>query len=86
MLNLCVLGRYGFKLPRYQQIINHLTWMSHAQNLRRVSREHVIDLYLQPPVGRYRLLDWHLMDVIVTRANVRSSAVCCCFNSCESTS
>ncbi|KAK9808186.1 hypothetical protein WJX73_006212 [Symbiochloris irregularis] len=61
--------RYGYKLPRYNQIINALTWMSHSQNLRRVAREHVIDLYLRPPVTRFRLMDYHFMDRIVRDAN-----------------
>lgn len=61
--------RFGIKLPRYQQIVNALTWMSHSQTLRRVSREFVIDLYLRPPVSRFRLMDFHLMDRIVRDAN-----------------
>ena len=61
--------RFGIKLPRYQQIVNALTWMSHSQTLRRVSREYVIDLYLRPPVSRFRLMDFHLMDRIVRDAN-----------------
>jgi hypothetical protein len=40
-----------------------------AQNLRRVAREHPIDLYLQPPVTKFRLLDYHLMDRIVRDSN-----------------
>jgi hypothetical protein len=56
-------------MPRYNQIVNALTWMSHSQNLRRVAREHPIDLYLQPPVTRFRLLDYHLMDRIVRDSN-----------------
>lgn len=69
MTALACFARYGIKLPRYQQIINHLTWMSHSQNLKRVSREHVIDLYLQPPVGKFRLMDFHLMERLVRDAN-----------------
>lgn len=61
--------RFGIKLPRYQQIVNALTWMSHSQTLRRVSQEYVIDLYLRPPVSRFRLMDFHLMDRIVRDAN-----------------
>ena len=61
--------RYGFKIPRYQQIINHLTWMSHSQNLKRVSREHVIDLYLQPPVSKFKLMDFHHLERLVRDAN-----------------
>jgi len=49
--------------------VNALTWMSHSQTLRRVSREYVIDLYLRPPVSRFRLMDFHLMDRIVRDAN-----------------
>ncbi len=64
-----MLCRFGIKLPRYQQIVNALTWMSHSQTLRRVSREYVIDLYLRPPVSRFRLMDFHLMDRIVRDAN-----------------
>jgi len=56
-------------VPRYQQIISALTWMSHAQNLRRVAAEHTIDLYLRPPVTRFRLMDFHLMERIVRDAN-----------------
>jgi len=66
---LILLCRFGIKLPRYQQIVNALTWMSHSQTLRRVSREYVIDLYLRPPVSRFRLMDFHLMDRIVRDAN-----------------
>lgn len=61
--------RFNIKVPRYNQIVNALTWMSHSQNLRRVAREHPIDLYLQPPVTRFRLLDYHLMDRIVRDSN-----------------
>ena len=61
--------RYNYKLPRYNQMMNALTWMSHAQNLKRVAREHVIDLYLRPPVTRFRLMDYHFMDRIVRDAN-----------------
>ena len=50
-------------------MINALTWMSHAQNLRRMSKDYVIDLYLQPPVTRFRLMDFHLMDRIVRNAS-----------------
>ncbi|EIE18912.1 patatin-domain-containing protein, partial [Coccomyxa subellipsoidea C-169] len=63
-------------MPRYNQIVNALTWMSHSQNLRRVAREHPIDLYLQPPVTRYRLLDYHLMDRIVRDSNRCATAAC----------
>ena len=75
------LNRYGFKIPRYQQIINHLTWMSHSQNLKRVSREHVIDLYLQPPVGKFRLMDFHHLERLVRDANrfVSESTNTSCF-------
>eukprot|EP00884_Botryococcus_braunii_P018904 jgi/Botrbrau1/5698/Bobra.0071s0031.1 len=61
--------RSGIKLPGYNQIISTLTWMSHTQNLRRISREYVIDLYLHPPVSRFRILDYHLMDRIVRDSN-----------------
>ena len=70
--------RFGIKLPRYQQIVNALTWMSHSQTLRRVSQEYVIDLYLRPPVSRFRLMDFHLMDRIVRDAN-RSALLLGCF-------
>lgn len=43
--------RFGIKLPRYNQIVNALTWMSHSQALKRMSRDYVIDLYLRPPVS-----------------------------------
>ena len=36
--------RYNYKLPRYNQMMNALTWMSHSQNLRRMAQEYVIDL------------------------------------------
>lgn len=29
---------------RFNQMMNSLTWMSHSQNLRRMAREHTIDL------------------------------------------
>jgi len=61
--------RFNIRVPRYQQIISALTWMSHAQNLRRVAAEHTIDLYLRPPVTRFRLMDYHLMERIVRDAN-----------------
>lgn len=51
------------------QIINQLSWMSHSQHLRRVSREYVIDLYLRPPVTKYRLMDYMHIERIVTSAN-----------------
>ena len=53
-------------------MIAALTWMSHSQNLRRMAREHPIDLYMQPPVTRFRLLDYHLMDRIVRDSNRRA--------------
>lgn len=61
--------RFGYKLPRYNQIINALTWMSHAVALRRMAQDYVIDLYLRPPVWHYRLMDYHLMDRIVKSSN-----------------
>ena len=64
--------RYNIKVPRYSQMIAALTWMSHSQNLRRMAREHPIDLYMQPPVTRFRLLDYHLMDRIVRDSNRRA--------------
>ena len=66
---LCPVCRYNIKVPRYSQMIAALTWMSHSQNLRRMAREHPIDLYMQPPVTRFRLLDYHLMDRIVRDSN-----------------
>jgi len=65
----CVDHRFGYKLPRYNQIINALTWMSHAVALRRMAQDYVIDLYLRPPVWHYRLMDYHLMDRIVKSSN-----------------
>eukprot|EP00798_Chlamydomonas_sp_ICE-L_P019927 gene19927-26631_t len=57
------------KLPRYSQIINQLTWMTHAHNLKRVSEDYKIDLYLRPPnIGNFKLMDYHLMDRIVKDA------------------
>lgn len=54
---------------RYSQIINQLTWMTHAHNLKRVSQEHKIDLYLRPPnIGSFKLMDYHLMNRIVKDA------------------
>lgn len=61
--------RFGIKLPRYNQIVNALTWMSHSQALKRMSRDYVIDLYLRPPVWHFRLMDYHLMDRIVRDSN-----------------
>ena len=61
--------RFGYKLPRYNQIINALTWMSHAVALRRMAQDYVIDLYLRPPVWHFRLMDYHLMDRIVKSSN-----------------
>lgn len=43
--------------------------MSHTQNLRRMSREYLIDLYLHPPVSGFRILDYHLVDRIVRDSN-----------------
>jgi hypothetical protein len=60
--------RFGIRVPGHAQLMNALTWMSHLQNLRRVAREHRIDLYLRPPVSQYRLLDYRLMDRIVREA------------------
>ena len=40
----CPACRYNYKLPRYNQMMNALTWMSHSQNLRRMAQEYVIDL------------------------------------------
>lgn len=58
--------RYGTVLPRYASIINQLTWMTHAHNLRRVSEDYRIDLYLRPPnIASYKLMDFHLMERIV---------------------
>ncbi len=42
---------------RYAHIINQLTWMTHAHNLRRVSEDYCIDLYLRPPnIGSFKLM------------------------------
>lgn len=54
---------------RHSQIINQLTWMTHAHNLKRVSEEFQIDLYLRPPnINAYKLMDYHLMERIVRDA------------------
>ena len=55
--------RFGIKLPRYNQIVNALTWMSHSQALKRMSRDYVIDLYLRPPV---RCRDVVVLHVVST--------------------
>ena len=55
-------------MPKYSQIINQLTWMTHAHNLKRVARDYKIDLYLRPPVQLFRLLDYHLYGRIVKQA------------------
>ena len=40
--------------------------MTHAHNLKRVSMEHKIDLYLRPVnIANFKLLDYHRMDRIV---------------------
>ncbi len=55
---------------RYNAIINQLTWMTHSHNVKRVAREHPIDLYLRPPnISTYKLMDFHLMDKIVREAH-----------------
>ena len=59
------------------QIINQLSWMSHSQHLRRVSREYVIDLYLRPPVTKYRLMDYMHIERIVTSANRCAGQLLC---------
>jgi len=42
--------RFGYTMmPRYNQLINALTWMGHTQNINRVCNECHIDLYLRPP-------------------------------------
>ncbi|RMZ52451.1 hypothetical protein APUTEX25_000030, partial [Auxenochlorella protothecoides] len=61
--------RYNVRIPRYSQLMNSLTWMSHQQTLRRVSQEYVIDLYLRPPVFHYRLMDYYLAERIVREAS-----------------
>jgi hypothetical protein len=66
--------RYNTRVPGYAQLLNALTWMGHAQNLRRVAEDYVIDLYLRPPVSHYRLLDYSYMDRIVRDANVYTCA------------
>ena len=78
---LCPGRRFNIKVPRYSQMIAALTWMSHSQNLRRMAREHPIDLYMQPPVTRFRLLDYHLMDRIVRDSNRRASHQSTCLDS-----
>lgn len=43
--------------------------MSHATNLKRVSEDHKIDLYLRPlGISHYRLMDYRLLDRIVKDA------------------
>lgn len=72
--------RTHMRLPRYSQIINQLTWMTHAHTLRRVAAEHAIDLYLRPPnIGAFKLMDYHLMDRLVADAHrcVRLDHVLC---------
>ena len=61
--------RYNVRIPRYSQLVNSLTWMSHQQNLRRVSQKYLIDLYLRPPVFHYRLMDYYLAEKIVREAS-----------------
>lgn len=61
--------RTQLKLPRYAQIVNQLTWMTHAHNLKRVNEDYRIDLYLRPPnIGSFKLMDFHLMERIVKDA------------------
>eukprot|EP00955_Chlamydomonas_euryale_P000632 7175-Chlamydomonas_euryale.AAC.1 len=53
-------------MPRYSQVISQLGWLTHAHNLRRIGREHRIDLYLRPPhAGAPALMDGGLMTRIV---------------------
>ena len=43
--------------------------MTHAHNLKRVSQEHKIDLYLRPPnISSFKLMDYHRMHRIVKDA------------------
>ena len=61
--------RFGAQMPKYSQLINQLTWMSHSVNLKRASEDYYIDLYMRPTnIGIYKLLDFHLMDRIVFEA------------------
>ena len=40
--------------------------MTHAHNLKRVSLEHKIDLYLRPSnIKNIKLMDYHLMNRLV---------------------
>jgi len=62
--------QFGYTMmPRYNQLINALTWMGHTQNMRQVKRDFHIDLYLRPPgIQHYKLMDYNLMDRIVRDA------------------
>ena len=62
--------RFNVRVPGYAAVMNTLTWLSHLQNLRRMAAEHSIDLYLRPPVSRYRLLDYRLAERIVRESNL----------------
>jgi predicted acylesterase/phospholipase RssA/CRP-like cAMP-binding protein len=62
--------KYGIKLPNHASLMNALTWMAHKQNLARLAREgQRVDLYLRPPVTKYRLMDYHLEDRIASESN-----------------
>ena len=62
--------RFGIRIPGHASLMNALTWMAHKQNLARLAREgQRVDLYLRPPVTKYRLMDYHLADRIALEAN-----------------
>lgn len=47
-------------LPVPGRVVTLAVWRC-LQNLRRVSQDYAIDLYLRPPVTHFRLMDYHLM-------------------------
>jgi hypothetical protein len=63
--------RFGGTVPRYNELVNTLSWIAHSQNLRRMCQDYRVDLYLRPPnIGAYKLMDFHLMDDIVKSAQM----------------
>eukprot|EP00899_Mesostigma_viride_P014018 jgi/Mesvir1/22617/Mv14061-RA.1 len=58
-----------FKLPRYNELMNALAYVSHTMQLRAARKTDKIDLYLRPTgINNYKLRDYHLMDEIVRGA------------------
>ncbi len=59
-----VLAQSRIKMPRYSDILDVLTYVSHSRQLRAVRQANIVDLYLRPNgISDYSIMDYHRMEV-----------------------